>query len=124
MEKTKITDNVKTTSLSHSINQGNSNSNISNNSICKEIEDSIRTNNRGHEDKKNVTVLGDSIIKHVSGYDIAVTLDKCKVFVKRFTGAKVRYLKDDMKPSLRGTIRQITGTYCKVYRRCGLKTKK
>ena len=89
MEKTKITDNVKTTSLSHSINQGNSNSNISNNSICKEIEDSIRTNNRGHEDKKNVTVLGDSIIKHVSGYNIAVTLDKCKVFVKRFTGAKV-----------------------------------
>ena len=69
MEKTKITDNVETTSLSHSIKQGDTNSNISNR--VKKIGDSISTNNREHEDKKNVIILGDSVIKDVNGYDIA-----------------------------------------------------
>ena len=62
--------------------------------------DSISVNNGGHEDKKNVIILGDSVIKHVNGYDIARKLDKCKVFVKSVSGAKVRCLKDHMKPSL------------------------
>ena len=69
VEKTKITDNVETTSLSHSIKQGDSNSNISNR--VKKMGDSISTNNREHEDKKNVIILGDSVIKHVNGYDLA-----------------------------------------------------
>ena len=46
----KITDNVKSTSFSHSTRQGNSNSNISNR--VKKMLDSMSTNNRGHEDKK------------------------------------------------------------------------
>ena len=99
MEKTKINDSVKTASLSHSTKQGNSNSNISNR--VTETGDSIGANNRGYEDKKNVIILGDSIIKHVNGYGIARTLNKCKVSVKSFSGAKVRCLKDHMKPSLR-----------------------
>ena len=41
--KTKITDNVKTTSLSQSTKKGNSNSNVSNR--IKEMGDSINTNN-------------------------------------------------------------------------------
>ena len=62
--------------------------------------DRISVNNGGHEDKKNVIILGDSVIKHVNGYDIARKLDKCEVFVKRFSEAKVRCVKDHMKPSL------------------------
>ena len=58
--KTKITDNVETTSLSHSTKQGDSNSNISNR--VKKMVDSTSTNNRGHEDKKNVINLGGSVI--------------------------------------------------------------
>ena len=50
MEKTKITDNLKTASLSHSAKQGNSNSSISN--IVKGMGDSISTNNRVLEEKK------------------------------------------------------------------------
>ena len=99
VEKTKINDSVKTTSLSHSTKQGNSNSNISNR--VTETGDSIGANNRGYEDKKNVIILGDSIIKHVNGYDVAGKLNNCKVFVKSFSGAKVRCSKDHMKPSLR-----------------------
>ena len=55
VEKTKITDNVNTTSLSHSTKQGNSNSNIS--SRVKEIGNSISTNNRGYEDKKRMLLF-------------------------------------------------------------------
>ena len=55
----------------------------------------------GTKIKKKVIILGDSVIKHVNVCDIARGLDKSKVFVKRFSGAKVRYLKDHMKPSLR-----------------------
>ena len=45
--------------------------------------------------------MGDSIIKHVTGYDVAGKLNECKVFVKSFSGAKIRCLKDHRKPSLR-----------------------
>ena len=55
----------------------------------------------GTKTKKNVIILGDSVIKHVNGYDIARKLDKYKVFLKSFSGAKVRCLKDHMNPSLR-----------------------
>ena len=55
----------------------------------------------GTKTKKNVITLGDSISKHVNDYDVAGKLNKCKVFVKIFSGAKVRCLKDYMKPSLR-----------------------
>ena len=42
----------------------------------------------GTKTKKKVIILGDSVIKHVNVYDIARGLDKCKVFVKRFSGAR------------------------------------
>ena len=67
MEKTKTTDIVKTASLGHSTKQGDSNSNINNR--VKEIWNNINTNNRGLENKKNLVILGDSIIKHVNEYD-------------------------------------------------------
>ena len=51
--------------------------------------DSVSINNGGHEEKKNVIILGDSVIKHANGYDIARKVDKCKVFVKGFSGTKV-----------------------------------
>ena len=43
--------------------------------------DSFSINNGEREDKKNVIILGDSVIKHVNGYDIARKLDKYKVYV-------------------------------------------
>ena len=55
MEKTKITDNLETTSLSHSIKQGDTNSNISNR--FKKVGGSIITNNREHEDKKKMLLF-------------------------------------------------------------------
>ena len=50
MEKTKITNNVEATSLSHSTKQDENDRNISNR--VKKMGDSISINNGGHEDKK------------------------------------------------------------------------
>ena len=86
VENTKTIDNIKTTSLSHSAKPGNSNSNIRNR-VNEMRESSI--NNSAHEDKKE-SILGDSIIKHVNSFDTAGKLNKCKVLVKRFSGASVR----------------------------------
>ena len=41
------------------------------------------------------------MIKHVNGYDMSKKLKNCKVYVKSFSGSKVRCMKDHMKPSMR-----------------------
>ena len=52
-------------------------------------------------DKKNIVVLRDSMIKHVNRYDMSKKLENCKVYLKSFSGSKVRCMKDHMKPSMR-----------------------
>ena len=52
-------------------------------------------------EKKNIVILGDNMIKHVNGYDMSKKLKNCKVYVKSFSGSKVRCMKDHMKPSMR-----------------------
>ena len=52
-------------------------------------------------DKKNIVILGDSMIKRVNGYDLSKKLKNCKVYVKSFLGSKVRCMKDHMKSSMR-----------------------
>ena len=52
-------------------------------------------------EKKNIVVLGNSMIKHVNGCDMSKKLKNCKVYVKSFSGFKVRCMKDHMKPSMR-----------------------
>ena len=51
--------------------------------------------------EKSVAILGDSMVKHLNGYQISRKLpSKCKVYIRNFPGAKMRYLKDCLKPSL------------------------
>ena len=50
-------------------------------------------------EKKNIVILGDSVIKHVNGHDMSKKLKNCKVYVKSFSGSKVRCINDHMKPS-------------------------
>ena len=52
-------------------------------------------------EKKNIVILGDNMIKHDNGYDKSKRLENCKVYVKRFSGSKVRCIKDHIKPSMR-----------------------
>ena len=47
-------------------------------------------------------MLGDSIVKHVQGWDIAKGIDnKRKVYMRQFSGSKVDSMKDYMKPCIR-----------------------
>ena len=52
-------------------------------------------------EKNNIVILGDSMIKHVNGYEMCKKLENCEVYVKGFSGSKVRCMKDHMKPSTR-----------------------
>ena len=47
--------------------------------------------------------MGDSIVKHIRGYELSQRLENSKVFVKSFSGAKVRCMEDYIQPTLRET---------------------
>ena len=47
-------------------------------------------------------ILGDSIVKHIQGWEITKKLDnKQKVYVRQFSGSKVTCMKYYVKPSIR-----------------------
>ena len=90
----------------------------------KESSNCLSKNNSGYEKKtrnktelkessqksgkeKRVFILGDSILKHVNGYEITKKLDNCKVYVKRFSGAKIKCLEDYARPTIRTNPDQI-----------------
>ena len=55
-----------------------------------------------NKNKQKVFILGDSIVKHIQGWEITKTLDnKQKVYVRQFSGSKVSCMKDYVKPSIR-----------------------
>ena len=61
-----------------------------------------KTNNKKDHKQKSVIILGDSMIKHVNGWEISRKLQRnCKVYVKHFSGAKTKCMKDYIKPSQR-----------------------
>ena len=64
------------------------------------IMNNERTDNAPSGEKR-VFIAGDSIIKHINGYEISGRLENCKVFVRPRHGATNRYLEDHVKPVLR-----------------------
>ena len=47
-------------------------------------------------------MLGDSMVKHIRGWDISSKLDnKDKVYVRSFSSAKVKFMKDYSKPCIK-----------------------
>ena len=60
-----------------------------------------RHNNQG-KSSKSVVILGDSMIKHLNGWEMSKRINsKCKIFVKTFSGATTTCMEDYIKPSLR-----------------------
>ena len=47
--------------------------------------------------------MGDSIAKHIRGYELSQRVENCKVFIKSFFGAKVRCMEDYIPLTLRET---------------------
>ena len=54
------------------------------------------------EDKKTIFILGDGMVKHVEGWELSKNEDrKHKVYVRSFSSAKVKCMKDYVKPCIR-----------------------
>ena len=54
------------------------------------------------ETKKKIYILGDSMVKHIKGWDLSAKLDHHhNIYVRNFPGAKVRSMKDYTKPCIR-----------------------
>ena len=65
-----------------------------------ENKQEIRKNN-DIKTQKSVIILGDSMVKHINGWEISKRLQSnCKVYVKQFSGTRTKCMKDYMKPSL------------------------
>ena len=59
-------------------------------------------NTKNKKTKKTAVILGDSMVKHINGWEIAKRLNsECKVYVKSFSGATTKCMVDYMKPSIR-----------------------
>ena len=52
--------------------------------------------------KSNIYILGDSMVKHIEGWKLTKKIDKNhKIYVRSFPGAKVKCMKDYVKPCIR-----------------------
>ena len=59
--------------------------------------ETVRTSKQrnDHSKEQSVIILGDSMVKHLNGYEVLQMLQsKCKVYVRNFPGAKRRCMKD------------------------------
>ena len=72
---------------------------------AKDNHRSDKKSNNSHtsviSEKKNIVILGDSTIKHVNAYEMSKKFENCKIYLKIFSGSKVRCMKDHMKLSMR-----------------------
>ena len=57
--------------------------------------------NSDEKSQKHVIILGNSIVKHLNGWEMTRELKNCKVKVMSFSGATADCMTDYMKPSLR-----------------------
>ena len=73
-------------------------SNIKNDNKSHNIQESRKT---PENKNKRVFILSDSIVKHISGYDIFRQIENCKVNVEGFSGAKTECMKDYAQPTAR-----------------------
>ena len=74
----------------------------------KETSKKITKKNKNSSPEcKSIYIIGDSILKHVQGYEIFKLLENCKTYVKSFSGAKIKDMQDYVKPTLRENPDQI-----------------
>ena len=79
-------------------------SNVENegNTICRKSAEQDQPNKSPKSKRESVIILGDCMIKHINGWEIAKKLkQQCKVFVRDFPGTTTQCMADYMKPSIR-----------------------
>ena len=53
------------------------------------------------EKEKSVTIISDSMVKHLHGWELSKKMKNCKVYVRSVPFAKVQCMNDYKKPSMR-----------------------
>ena len=88
---------------SHSYNDYKSNNTDgSTSNVNNDKSSNVQESRKTPENKnKRVFILGDSIVKHVSGYDISRQNENCKIYAKGFSGAKTEYMNNYAQPTTR-----------------------
>ena len=77
------------------------NSDRDNSSILQEGTE-LRNKHSSTIEKKNIFILGDSMVKHIYGWEMNKKLNKKhKAFVRSFSGAKTTSMRDYIKPCLK-----------------------
>ena len=77
-------------------NNTDGNTSNANNDKCPNVKESKKTPKNKN---KRVFILGDSIVKHINGYDTSRQIENCRVYVKDFPGAKTEFMKDYAQPT-------------------------
>ena len=66
----------------------------------KETSKKITKKNKNSSPEcKRTYIIGESILKHVQGYEIFKSLENCRIYVKSFSDAKIRDMQDYVKPT-------------------------
>ena len=106
-------DSKKTNTKEKSSTETNVNSNASNDierqrreteKKNKSASKTVRTEYNCKKDQNNsqkTVILGDSMIKNIKGWESSKKLQNANVYVRHFSGAKIRCMKDYLKPPLR-----------------------
>ena len=79
-------------------------SNIENegNTICQKSTEQDHLKENPKSKRNSVIILGESMIKHTNGWEIAKKLKpECNVFVRNFPGATTQFMANYMKPAIR-----------------------
>ena len=96
------TNNVDAATENHNLTAktGNGHKHQQNRKNNSEQEKDKKTN-KEQEKGKSVVILGDSMVKHLNGWEMSKKIKNCKVHVRSFPGEKVQYMDDYKKPSIR-----------------------
>ena len=65
-----------------------------------EISESNACKVAKREQKQSITILGDSVVKYVNGYEPSQQLKNAIVYVKSFPGARIRCMSNYAKPGI------------------------
>ena len=71
------------------------------NEIAAKAMNECTNNEKDKSKRKRVVILGDSMIKNLKSWEMSKKVKNASVCVRPFSGAKVRCMKDHIKPSLR-----------------------
>ena len=84
------------------LNLSNSNDSNGTSNKCKSSKDGIRRK-KDNPDKNKISILGGRMMKYTKGWELPSKIDhKHSIYARSFSGAKVRSMKDYVKPCVRG----------------------